>query len=124
MNYKRTAKKAERKIRQYGTKAVLRTPTGDSVWDDNNAVWIDQYEEHQGVCLVTNYEQGEIDGTVIKQEDRRLLCMFPAEPKPSISLVDVYKKTGALDATYNVESFSPLAPDSTTVILFKVQGRK
>jgi hypothetical protein len=124
MNYKRIAKLTEQKIRQYGTKAVLRTPTGGSVWDNENAEWIDQYEEHQGVCLVTSYEQGEIDGTVIKQEDRRLLCVFPAEPKPSISLVDVYKKTGALDATYNVVSFSPLAPDSTTVILYKIQGRR
>jgi hypothetical protein len=124
MNFAKIASLARRQIKKYGTKAVLRTPTGGSVWDDNNAEWIDQYEEHQGVCLVTSYEQREIDGTVIKQEDRRLLCVFPAEPKPSVSLVDLYKKTGALDATYNVVSFSPLAPDSTTVILFKIQGRR
>jgi regulator of extracellular matrix RemA (YlzA/DUF370 family) len=36
----------------------------------------------------------------------------------------VYKKAGALDATYTVENCSVLIPDATTVILFKIQGRR
>jgi hypothetical protein len=124
MNYTRMAKLAERKIRQYGTKAVLRIPACKSVWDDDNATWIDEYKEYPGVCLVTDYEQKDIDGTMIEKNDRRLLCIFPAEPKPDVSLVDVYKKNGALDATYNVVVCSPLVPDASAIILFKVQGRK
>jgi hypothetical protein len=124
MNYKVLGKKVEKKIRQYGTKAVLRIPTGQSVWDDNNAEWIDEYKEYQGVCLVTNYEQADVDGTVIEAQDRRLLCVFPVEPKPGVSLVDVYRKTGALDATYHAITISLLAPDSTTTILYQVQGRR
>jgi hypothetical protein len=124
MKYFAVAKLAERKIRQYGTKAVLRIPTGESVWDDNTATWIDGYEEYQGVCLVTNYEQEDIDGTLIEVGDRKLLCVFPVEPKPKVSLVDVYKKTGLLDATYTVENCGSLVPDATTVIMYKIQGRR
>jgi hypothetical protein len=124
MNYKVLGKKVEKKIRQYGTKAVLRIPDGESVWDDNTASYIETYNEYQGVCLVTSYEQEDIDGSLIKAGDSKLLCVFPVEPEPDISLVDVYKKNGALDKTYQVVTSSPLAPDSTTVILFKIQGRR
>jgi hypothetical protein len=123
MNCTSVAKLAGRKIRQYGTKAVLRVPTGESVWDDETATWTGGYAEHKGACLVTAYEQKDIDGTVIEAGDKRLLCVFPAEPKPGVSLVDVYRKTGEPDATYSVVSCGPLAPDSTTVILYRVQGR-
>jgi hypothetical protein len=124
MNFLRMAKLTEKKIRQFGTKAVLRIPTGESVWDDDTASYIGTYDEYNGVCLVTGYEQEDIDGTLIEAGDRRLLCVFPVEPKPKVSLVDVYKKTGALDATYNVVDFSSVKPDATTVILFRIQGRK
>jgi hypothetical protein len=118
------AKLAEKKIRQYGAKAVLRIPVGKSLWDDKTATWVDGYEEHQGVCLITNYQQRDIDGTVIEAGDRRLLCVFQGEPKPKVSLIDVYKKTGALDATYTVVTCGPPVPDATTTILFKIQGRR
>jgi hypothetical protein len=123
MDYLRSARLARRMITKNGTKAVLRIPTGQSVWDDNNAEWIDEYKEYQGVCLVTSYEQEDIDGSLIKAGDSKLLCVFPVEPEPNISLVDVYKKNGVLGATYHAITISPLAPDSTTVILFKIQGR-
>ena len=122
MQYLRPAKLARKMITKNGTKAVLRTPTGESVWDDDNATWIDTFKTCSGVCLVTNYKQEDIDGTLIESGDKRLLCVFPAEPKPKVSLVDVYKKNGALDATYNVVTFTTLSPDASTVILFKVQG--
>jgi hypothetical protein len=124
MNYMRSARLARKMITKNGTKAVLRTPTGESLWDDNNAAWIDEFETYPGVCLVTNYEQGDIDGSLIEVGDKRLLCIFPVEPKPKVSLVDVYKKSGALDATYNVVTFSTLAPDTSTVILYRIQGRR
>jgi hypothetical protein len=124
MDYLRSARLARRMITKNGAKAVLRIPTGQSIWDDNNAEWIDEYKEYQGVCLVTSYEQEDIDGSLIKAGDSKLLCVFPAEPEPDISLVDVYKKNGALDATYHAITISPLSPDSTTVILFKIQGRR
>jgi hypothetical protein len=84
MNYLRMAKLTEKKIRQYGTKAVLRIPAGKSVWDDDTATWIDAFETYPGVCLVTNYEQEDIDGTLIEVGDKRLLCVFPVEPKPKV----------------------------------------
>jgi hypothetical protein len=124
MNYLRSARTTKKLITKNGTKAVLRIPTGKPVWDDDNGIWIDGYEPHQGVCLVTSYEQEDINGTLIKAGDRKLLCVFPAEPEPKVSLVDVYKKTGELDATYTVENYSSLVPDATTIILYKIQGRK
>jgi regulator of extracellular matrix RemA (YlzA/DUF370 family) len=124
MNYLGSARLAKRLITKNGTKAVLRIPTGEPVWDDDTASYVETYNEYQGVCLVTNYEQEDIDGTLIEAGDRRLLCVFPVEPKPKVSLVDVYKKSGTLDATYSVENCSLLVPDATTVILFTIQGRK
>jgi hypothetical protein len=118
------AKKAKRQIKKYGAKAVLRIPAGESVWDDDTASYTETYNEYKGVCLVTNYKQEDIDGTLIEVGDKRLLCVFPAEPKPKISLVDVYKKNGTLDATYTAVDFSTLAPDASTVILYRVQGRR
>jgi hypothetical protein len=124
MNYLRSAKLARRMISRNGAKAVLRIPTGESTWDDDTASYLETYDEYPGVCLVTNYEQEDLDGTLIQAGDSRLLCVFPAEPKPDVSLVDVYKKNGTLAATYNVVNCSPLSLDATTVILFKIQGRK
>jgi hypothetical protein len=118
------AKKAKRQIKKYGARAVLRIPAGESVWDNDTASYTETYNEYQGACLVTNYEQKDIDGTLIEVGDKRLLCVFPAEPKPKVSLVDVYKKNGTLEATYNVETFSTLAPDASAVILYRVQGRR
>jgi hypothetical protein len=124
MDYNRSARIVRKLIAKNGTKAVLRIPTGESVWNDDTASYIETYEEHQGVCLVTSYKQEDIDGSLVQAGDSRLLCVFPAEPKPDVSLVDVYRKTGELDATYNVVSCSPLKPDATVTILFKIQGRK
>jgi regulator of extracellular matrix RemA (YlzA/DUF370 family) len=124
MNYLRSARLARKMIAKNGAKAVLRTPAGSPMWDNETASYTETYDEYQGVCLVTNYEQKDIDGTLIEVGDKRLLCIFPAEPKPKVSLVDVYKKNGELDATYNVVTFGTLAPDSSTVILYQVQGRK
>jgi hypothetical protein len=118
------AKLTEKKIRQYGTKAVLRIPAGEPVWDDDTASYVETYNEYRGVCLVTDYRQEDLDGTLIEAGDRRLLCVFSVEPKPKVSLVDVYKKNGTLDATYNVITFGTLAPDASTIIMYRVQGRK
>ena len=124
MQYLRSAKLTRKMITKNGTKAVLRIPTGEPVWDDDTASYVETYNEYRGVCLVTNYEQEDIDETLIEAGDKRLLCVFSAEPKPKVSLVDVYKKNGTLDATYNVVTFSTLAPDASTIILYRVQGRK
>jgi hypothetical protein len=124
MSYSWAAQLAREEITKNGTKAVLRIPAGESVYDPETDSCIENYNEYQGVCLVTNYEQESIDGTVIEKNDRRLLCVFPVEPKPDVSLIDVYKKNGTLDATYTAVTSSPLAPDASTVILFKVQGRR
>jgi hypothetical protein len=124
MNFLRSARLAKKMITKNGAKAVLRIPASEPVWDDDTASYTETYNEYQGVCLVTNYEQEDIDGTLIEAGDKRLLCVFPAEPKPKVSLVDVYKKDGALDATYTAVNFSTLAPDASTVILYRVQGRR
>jgi hypothetical protein len=124
MNYLRSARLAKRLITKNGTKAVLRIPTGEPVWDDETASYVETYNGYRGVCLVTDYRQEDLNGTLIEAGDRRLLCVFPVEPKPNVSLVDVYKKTGELEATYSVKNCSALVPDATTVILYTIQGRK
>jgi hypothetical protein len=124
MNYAIQAKKTREKILKNGTTAILRIPTGNSTWDDDTASYIDEYQEYPGVCLVTNFEQMDMANTLIEVGDRRLLCVFPTEPKPKVSLVDVYDKKGVLESTYTVISYDTVKPDATVAILYKIQGRK
>jgi hypothetical protein len=124
MNYKRLASRNKQILKKYGTSAVLRIPVGESIYNNETASYTDAYKEHNGVCVVTEYQQRDIDGTLIGASDKRLLCTFPAEPIPGVSLIDIYHKGGVGNATYNVITCRLVSPDATEVLVFEIQGRK
>jgi len=61
---------------------------------------------------------------VIKAGDRKVMAVLTGEPKPGLSLLEVYDKTGKLKDTYQVIYCPPVSPDATTIILYKLQCRK
>jgi hypothetical protein len=123
MNYKKLANRNKQMLKKYGTHAVLRIPVGESVYNSETASYIGEYKEYNGVCVVTEYQKRDIDGTLILASDKRLLCMFPIEPIPSVSLIAIYNKNGVVE-TYNVVTCRQVIPDATTLLVFEIQGRK
>jgi hypothetical protein len=124
MNYSRAAKTAEKLIRKHGTKCVLRVPSGSAEYDPDTAGYAGLYAAYDGICVVTSYKASAIDGTVIRASDKSLLCVLPAEPRPSVGLMELYDKAGELTDTYTVGLVEKICPDNSTVIAYKVQGRK
>jgi hypothetical protein len=124
VDYKALARTAKNLIRKNGTKAVLRTPNGEPHYDHDTDEYIQDYDQFPGVCVVSGYEESVIDGTLIEANDKKLSCVFPADPVPKQSLVDVYKKNGNLDSTYLVINSNPIEPDAATTVMVKIQGRK
>jgi hypothetical protein len=115
---------AEKQIRKNGTKCVLRIPTNSGGYDPDAVDYTGGCAEYAGYCLVSAYKAASIDGTIIRSGDKSLLCVLPAEPLPSISAVDVYDKSGAIQDSYEVVSVESVCPDAATVILYRVHGRK
>jgi hypothetical protein len=118
------AKTAKEQIRKAGTKCVLRIPSGDAEYNPDTVDYDGPYAEYDGICVVTSYKAAAIDGTVIKATDKALLCVLPVEPEPSVGLVDVYSKAGEITGTYTVGLVEKISPDNTTVIAYKIQGRR
>jgi hypothetical protein len=124
VDYQKIASTAENLIKKFGTKAILRTPTGDSVYNPATDENVTIYDEYPGICVVGSFEQVVIDGTLILATDKRLTCKFPASPKPSQSLIDIYNKQGEKVETYLVVNVDTVSPDATVTLVFKAQGRK
>jgi hypothetical protein len=124
MNYSRTARTAEKLINKNGTKCVLRIPPGNEEYDEQTGDYAGVPAEYPGVCVVTSYKAGAIDGTVIRETDKSLLCVLPVEPPTDVGLIDVFDKAGAATGTYTVIHVEKICPDNTTVIAYKIQGRR
>jgi hypothetical protein len=124
MNYLSLQSTARRLIGSNGTKCVLRNPTGDQVYNPDNDTYTQIYEEYEGVCIITSYADGIADGTVIKSDDSRVVCVIDAKPIPSSSLLDVYDKNGNVVKIYHVISAQPKSPDATTVLCYILQCRE
>jgi hypothetical protein len=124
MNYSRIVKTAKKQIQKAGTKCVLRIPSGDAEYNPDTAGYDGPYAEYPGYCVVTSYKAAAIDGTVIKATDKSLLCVLPVEPEPSVGLIDVYNKAGELTGAYTVGLVEKICPDNSTVIAYKIQGKK
>ncbi|MDR1505641.1 MAG: hypothetical protein LBI67_00915 [Treponema sp.] len=125
MNYSRIARIALKQIKKAGVKCVLRIPNNDDEYNKETAGYPGTYVKHEGFCVVTSYKAAAIDGAVIRETDKSLLCILPVEPPPAIGLIDVYdKKTGVVTGTYTVIHVEKICPDNTTVIAYKIQGRK
>jgi len=124
MDYNSIASTAKRLIGSNGTKCVLRNPVEKPVYNPGTNEYEKQEEEFTGQCVVLNYADKLIDGTVIKAGDRAVTAVIPGVPEPGLSFIDVYDKAGNLADTYQVINSSPVNPNATMVILYKLQCRK
>jgi hypothetical protein len=124
MGYAWAARLARKSITENGTKCVLRVPPGDEEYDAETGAYEGVAAEYPGVCVVTSYKAAAIDGTLIRGTDKSLLCVLPVDPPPSVGLIDVYDRTGVVTDTYTVVHVEKICPDNTTVIAYKIQGRK
>lgn len=113
-DYAKTAETAERLITRFGTAAAIvrSTSTGDA--------WSPTITDTDYACevVVTNYAQSAIDGTLIHQNDRKVLLSTKGL---TITPTDGDKITVA-GLTFEIVSLKPLAPGGVNV-LWEVQAR-
>jgi hypothetical protein len=124
MNYSRIARTTKKLIEANGTRCILRIPPSDEEYNAETGAYEGVTAEYPGVCVVTSYKAAVIDGTLIRGTDKSLLCVLPVDPPPSVGLIDVYDRAGVVTDTYTVVHVEKICPDNTTVIAYKIQGRK
>jgi hypothetical protein len=124
MNYPALAKTAKRLIGSNGTRCQLKNPVGDPVYDPTTNDYIQNYDTYDGVCIVSSYADELINGSVIQSGDCRVTAVLPANPIPSLSKLDVYDKKGNLVEMYQIINAQKISPDSTTVIVYRLQCRR
>jgi hypothetical protein len=115
---------ARRLIGPNGARCCLRNPAGEPVYNPATNEYEQNYEIHEGYCLVSAYDDRLINDTVIKAGDRKVTAVLPVEPLPGLSRLDVLDKAGNLKDDYLVVNSAPVSPNADTVILYKLQCRK
>jgi hypothetical protein len=125
VDYPALAATAKRLIGGNGTKCVL-VNTSSQVYNPNT----NQYEggtpeRFNGFCVISNYADKLVDGTVIKAGDRQIVAVLEGTPVPGTSTLEVYDKTGkVLKDVYKVINPNTVNPDAETVIVYRLQCRK
>jgi hypothetical protein len=80
---------------------------------------------HPGFGVLTGFEDGMIDGTVIQSGDVKILFLTLDGTDPEIGKDQIVVNPGTSAAkTYNVVGGKPVQPDGKTTVLYKAQGRK
>jgi hypothetical protein len=126
INYVKLQSRAKKLIGPNGTRCVLLNPSGKPpVYNPQTNEYDTSDERFDGFCIVSGYEDKLVDGTVIKVGDRKVMAVLDGEPKPGLSKLEVYDKTGKiLKEKFNVVNPTKVSPDATTVILYRLQCRK
>jgi hypothetical protein len=124
LNYRALAATAKTLIGPNGARCRLRNPVGEPVYDAPSNSYVQNYEDHEGYCLVSAYDDHLVNDTVIKAGDRRVTAVLPAGPNPGLSRLNILDKAGNLKDDYLVVNSSPVNPNAETVILYKLQCRK
>jgi hypothetical protein len=127
LNYLALKTKAKRLIGSNGTRCVLVNPSKDEKTYNPNT---NKYEGGKpkrfiGYCVISNYSDKLVDGTVIKTGDRQIIVTTEGIPEPSLSTLEVYDKSGkVLKDTYKIINGGAIRPDAETVIVCRLQCRK
>lgn len=115
-DYARSRSSADRLIERFGQAGAIRrtgAATGDA-WNPTPSAPAD----HPCTLVVDDYEAGEIDGSLIRQTDRKVLVSAEGlgiEPTAADRLVI----GGSAMEIVNVRPLSP----GGVVVLFEIQGR-
>jgi hypothetical protein len=125
INYAPLQATARRLTGENGTYCKLKNPVGEAQYDSASNTYVQDYDPFDGFCLVSAYDERLADGTVIRVGDRKVTAVLSGEPKPGLSRLEVYDKTGRIvKETYQVINSAPVSPDASTVILYKLHCRK
>lgn len=126
INYGSLAATAKRLIGPNGTKCVLNNPSGKPpAYNSETNEYETEKISFDGFCIVSGYEDRVVDGTVIQVGDRKIIAVLTGEPVPKLSTLDVFnKRTEKLQDSYKVINSTPVNPDGSTIILYRLQCRK
>jgi hypothetical protein len=127
VDYSAIATRAKTLIGKNGTKCVLVNPSREGqVYNPNP----NQYEggtpeRFNGFCIISNFDDKLVDGTVIKAGDRQIVAVLEGAPVPGTSTLEVYDKTGkTLKDVYKVIHPSAVSPDAETIIVYRLHCRR
>jgi len=112
--YTRTAATASRLIERFGAVAVLKH-LGDATYDPATSTATPAVTQHPTVAVVVDYDHRQIDGTLIRQGDRRAYMDASVAPRQG----DVLAWQGA---DLQIVAVRPLSPAGTAV-LYEAQLR-
>lgn len=116
--YAEMADVAVEMLAEFGQSVVLGSVTGTGAYDPETGTVGNTVTNHSGMGVALDYEQKDIDGTVVKQGDRRIYIApdLGAVPKTgdTLTLAD-----GAVLAVVNSKPLSPAG----TLVLHEVQAR-
>lgn len=113
-NYQRTAETASRLLARFGAVCLLKR-RGDAAYDPATGTTAPVVADLQTVAVVVDYDARHIDGTLIRQGDRRGYLDAAVAPRQGDALA-------WQGATLTVVAVRPLSPAGVPV-LFEVQLR-
>jgi len=100
-------------LKNQGFAVTVRVDGSEGTWDPAGMKYTDSTEDadYSTFGIKSAYKISEIDGTVIQQNDTRLL--FPAYGLPAITTTNKILISGAVQ---NVVNISPIDPGNITLI--------
>lgn len=104
---------------------VKPDPTGEPVYNPLTDAMESPTISHPGYGVLTGFDDGVIDDTVIQSGDVKILFLTLDGTDPEISKDSIVVNPGTTaEMTYSVVGGKPVQPDGKTTVLYKVQGRK
>lgn len=117
-DYSRAATSSLRLLERYGRKALLRK-TKASKYDPATGKTAQKSVDHEVTAAFFDYSQRDIDGTAIRQGDRRVL-MAPDVPRPKTG--DAVVVVDGPEAVYSVVQVRAVEP-ALVPLLYILQVR-
>lgn len=117
-DYTATRATAERLLERFGRSVSLRrtTVSGGDAWNPGGGTATTV--NHAATAVVTEYDAREIDGTLIRREDRRVILSTEG-----LSVTPATSDKVVVGATvYAIVNVAPLEPGGT-VVLYEIQAR-
>lgn len=120
-DYTRMAATAGRLLERYGRKAYLRR-THAGIYNPSTGTTPTVIASHQVTVAFFDYDQRDIDGTVIRTGDQRVL-MAPNAPMPQTGDAIVIPPMNEPKAVYSVVNVKRVQP-ALVPVLYELQVRK
>lgn len=129
MSYASDRKDTLKTLKKEGAPCNLMKPdpTAEPLYDKPTDSMVAPKVPHPGYGLLTGFEDGLIDGTLIQAGDVKILFLTIDGTDPEIgkdSIVVNPDPVTGVGKTYSVVGGKPVQPDGKTTVLYKAQGRK